>query len=128
MSIADEKYVALTTYRRNGESSSTPVWIADLGDATVGFTTPSGSLKVTRINHDGRVALQPSDARGNPKEGTEPVSGRAQILKGDDFTRVRAAIKAKYGVQVSLITALGKLAKLFGRDRVSDCAVVITPD
>lgn len=49
MTITDEKFVALTTYRQNGDSSSTAVWIVDLGDGTTGFTTPIGSLKVKRI-------------------------------------------------------------------------------
>ena len=68
MSIADEKYVAFTTYKRNGETKSLPVWIADLGDGTVGFTTASSSYKVKRLRNDNRVILQPSDAKGNVRE------------------------------------------------------------
>ena len=37
MAIADAKYVAVTTYRKDGESSSVPVWITDLGDGHAGL-------------------------------------------------------------------------------------------
>ena len=128
MTIANEKYVALTTYRRSGESSSAPVWIADLGDGTMGFTTSSGSLKVTRIRNDNRIQLQPCDSRGRITEGTEAVSGTAALVTGAEFDAVRAAIKGKYGWQVTLITAWYKAAKLFGKDQASDTGVVITLD
>ena len=128
MDLANEKYVALTTYRQNGESSSTPVWIADLGDGTLGFTTPGSSLKVKRLRHDSRVVLQPSDAKGKVSAGSEPISGTAQVLDGDDFDRVRGKIKAKYGIQVSVLILGAKIAKLFGKDVGSDSAIVITLD
>ncbi|MEZ5382466.1 MAG: PPOX class F420-dependent oxidoreductase [Microthrixaceae bacterium] len=128
MDLASEKYVALTTYRRNGDSSSTPVWIADLGDGTLGFTTPGSSLKVKRLRQDNRVLVQPSDLRGNARQGTEPVPGTAQVLQGADFDRVRAKIAAKYGLQVRLISLTAQIGKLFGKDRGSDTAIVITLD
>ncbi len=60
--IADEKYVALTTYKKDGSTKSLPVWIADFGGGQVGFTTSSSSYKVKRINNDSRVILQPSNS------------------------------------------------------------------
>ncbi|NNC79410.1 MAG: PPOX class F420-dependent oxidoreductase, partial [Acidimicrobiales bacterium] len=48
MSIIDEKYLSLTTFRKNGEPKATPVWIVDLGNGTAGFTTASSSWKVKR--------------------------------------------------------------------------------
>lgn len=128
MSIATEKYVALTTYRRNGESSSAPVWIADLGDGTVGFTTSSTSLKVKRIVNDARVQLQACDSRGRVRDGSELITGTATIGTGPDFERVRNKIKAKYGWQVTLIGFGAKAAKLVGKDQTSDCAVIIGLD
>ena len=126
--IADERYIALTTYRKNGESSSTAVWVADLGDGTIGFTTPGSSLKAKRIRNDPRVKMQPSDGRGRAKDGSEEVTGTAELVEGPGFERVLAAIKAKYGWQATLIVTGAKLLKLVGRDRLSDTGVVITPD
>ena len=128
MAIADEKYVALTTYRKDGGSSSTPVWIADLGDGTIGFTTPIGSLKVTRIRNDNRVLLQPSDSRGRVKSESTQLGGLAEVVEGDDFDRVRVKIKAKYGWNVAAVAIFQKAAKLFGKAYMRDAAVVITLD
>ena len=128
VAITDEKYIALTTYRKNGESSSTPVWITDLDDGTIGFTTPIGSLKVKRIRNDDRVLLQPSDSRGRPKPHTNQVSGTAVVVDGADFDRIRTKIKAKYGWNVTAVSLFQKAAKLFGKEFVSDAAIVIRLD
>lgn len=66
--ISSEKYVSLTTYRKDGTPKRVPVWIADLGDGTVGFTTASSSYKVKRIGNNPKVTLQPSDTRGNAQQ------------------------------------------------------------
>lgn len=129
MSIAAEKYLSLTTYRKNGEAKEAPVWIADLGDGTMGFTTHGESWKCKRIRNDNRVALQPCDQRGNITAGSEKVSGTAVLAAaGADFERVRAKIKAKYGVMVTVIIAVNKVRGLFGKGGDSDTAVIITLD
>lgn len=126
--LHDEKYVALTTYRKNGESSSCPVWIADTGSDTVGFTTSSSSLKVKRLRNDARVRLQPSDSKGNVVAGSVEVTGRALLHDGKGFETVAAVVKKKYGIQYTMITLVGKMAKLVGRGSGTDTAVVITLD
>lgn len=128
MNIADERYVALTTYKRSGEAKSLPVWIADLGDGTVGFTTASSSYKVKRLRNDNRVVLQPSDAKGNVRAGTEPVTGTAVVQEGAGFERVRDVVKKKYGIQYRAITLMGNVAKLVGKGSGTSAAVVITLD
>lgn len=125
--IAAAKYVALTTYKRDGSEKTLPVWIADLGDGTVGFTTSGDSYKVKRIANDPRVVLQESNSRGQVADGSEPVEGTAAIVTGADFERVRAAIKAKYGWQFGMIVVLGKIRSIFGADTASDTGIVITP-
>ncbi len=127
MAIGSEKYVAFTTYRKDGTAKATPVWIADLDDGTLGFTTPSTSWKVKRLANDHRVQLQPSDGRGKIKAGTEAVEGTAAVVEGADFDRVRAGIKAKYGYQLTLFTVFAKVSSLFGRNQhTSDRAVIVT--
>lgn len=128
MSISDEKYVAFTTYRKNGEAKSLPVWIADLGDGTVGFTTASSSYKAKRLANDPRVLLQPSDSKGNVKAGTESVSGTAVLATGAEFDRIRAIVKKKYGFQYTMITSVGKMARMIGKGSGTDTAIVITLD
>lgn len=128
MSIADEKYVAFTTYKRNGETKSLPVWITDLGDGTVGFTTASSSYKVKRLRNDNRVMLQPCDQRGNVRAGTEQATGTGEILSGAEFKAVEALIKSKYGFAFTMITMIGKAAKLIGKGSGTDTAIKITLD
>lgn len=123
-SISDEKYVRLTTFTRDGRRKEAPVWIADLGDGTVGFTTGLDSWKVKRIRATPAVELAPSDMRGNVKDGAATVTGTAEIVTGAEFAPVRDAIKAKYGFQVSLIKFLAKLR----RQDAANCGVVITLD
>lgn len=126
--ITDEKYVSLTTFKRDGSTKSLPVWIADFGDGTIGFTTSSSSYKVKRINNDPRVILQPSNAKGEVKDGTEPVTGTATVVTGPEFEPYAAKVKQKYGLFYRGIALLGKFMKLIGRGSGTDAAVLITLD
>ncbi len=126
--IADEKYVSLTTYKRDGTAKALPVWIADFGDGTVGFTTASSSYKVKRITNDPRVVLQASNSRGEVKDGSEPVTGTAMVATGAEFEPYRAAVQRKYGIQYRAIALLGRFMKLIGRGSGTDAAVVVTLD
>ncbi len=126
--ITDEKYVALTTYKKDGSTKSLPVWITDFGDGTIGFTTASSSYKVKRITNDPRVILQPSNARGEVKDGSEQVTGTAVVKTGADFGPYEAKVKAKYGMMYRGIKLLGRFMKLIGRGSGTDAVVVVTLD
>ena len=58
MSIAEEEYVSLVTYKSDGTPRPLPVWIVDLGENTVGFTTFGDSWKCRRIRNNPSVTLQ----------------------------------------------------------------------
>ncbi len=129
MSIADEKYVSLTTYRRDGTPKPLPVWIVDVGDGRVGLVTSSHSWKVKRLRNDPRVEVQPSNSRGVVKDGTTPRSGTAEIVEGAEFESVLAKVKAKYGWQLTAINGLSAIQRLIGRGgHTQDCAIVISLD
>jgi PPOX class probable F420-dependent enzyme len=125
--VAANKYVNFTTYRKDGTTKATPVWIADLGDGTMGFTTAASSWKVKRLANNHNVKLQASDARGKVDPQAPAVEGTASVaVGGAEFDRVRAAIRQKYGYQVQLIVAFQKLMGLIGRGAGSDSAVIVT--
>lgn len=127
--LSSEKYVRLTTFTRDGRPKYTPVWIADLGDGKLGFTTGLDSWKVKRMRNTSRVELTPSDMRGNVADGAVPTAGNATVVTGEDAEPVAAAIKAKYGYQVTMIHAMNKLGRLFRwRKNIDYCGVVISPD
>jgi hypothetical protein len=45
MSLADEKYLALTTFKRDGTAVTSPVWAAPLSDGKIGFWTSSHRVR-----------------------------------------------------------------------------------
>ncbi len=127
--IADEKYVSFTTFKKDGTPKPTPVWIADLGNGTMGFTTSSSSWKVKRLANNPRVEVQPSDSKGKVTSGTSPVAGTAVVVEGAEFDQAVAVLKKKYGVMYFMMTSVvGNIAKLIGKGSGTDRAIVITLD
>lgn len=71
------KYLLITTYRKNGTTVPTPVWVVRDGDA-LGIWTVADSWKVKRIRNRADVLVGPCDVRGNPTGDSVPA--RAEIL------------------------------------------------
>jgi uncharacterized protein len=129
MTLSDEKYVAVTTFRKTGAGVSTPTWIAPLYDGRVGFWTSSASGKYKRLHNNPKITVQPSDARGRVKASSSAVEGTAELVTaGADFDAVQSKIRAKYGVMVPLtrlLNTVGHLGK--GHHPYGDVAVIIIP-
>ena len=115
--------MSLTNIRRNGEAVSSPVWIAPLADGTAGFTTGLPSGKVKRIRNNPAVTLRPCDSRGRVPDGTGTVNATATVLTGADGAPIKQAIKAKYGLMVTVVHAMGAVRSLFTRSTAADCVV-----
>ena len=113
MTIADEKYVVLTTTRRNGQTVSTPVWIVPLPNGVAGFTTDLTSGKVKRIRNNSSVTLQPCSMRGQVTPGSTPVSATAEVVTGVDADAITAAINRKYWAMTKLMGIGGLARKVF---------------
>lgn len=126
MSIADEKYVSLVTFRKDGTPVASPVWITPLPGGGAGFTTEDGSGKVKRIRNNAKVTLQACSVRGAVKQGSPVVDATAEVLLGADATPVRDAIGRKY----SLMTKLFKVGELWRKIRRKPepavCAIRLT--
>jgi uncharacterized protein len=101
--LKSEKYVLLTTYRKDGRGVPTPLWVVPDG-AGLAFWTVRDTGKVKRIRNNGRVTLAACDLRGNPRG--EPVEAYARIGDHADRLRVGAALGRKYGL-VGRLTLLG---------------------
>jgi PPOX class probable F420-dependent enzyme len=127
MSIGDEQYVSITTFTSDLRPKPTPVWIADLGDGRIGFTTAAGSWKVKRMRKTPEVVVQASDMRGRAKGGSRPIEATAEVVTGAEFETVREAVAHKYGWQYSMIGLRDRIKTLLGREVPPDCGVVITP-
>jgi uncharacterized protein len=130
MSIAEEKYIAVQTFRKSGEPISTACWITALPEGKVGFWTSSESFKYKRLKNDPRITLQPSDARGRPKAGTEVLTGTAVIVEsGPEYELIYSQIPKKYGVMVPISKFMNTIAHLGkGQYRYGNVGVVVTLD
>lgn len=125
--FADEKYLSLTTYKRDGTAIATPVWIVGLPEGRLGLYTSSTTWKVKRLAHDPRVDVSPCDMRGRVKEGAPTASGTAKVVTGADLDDIKAKVKTKYSFAVTMTEGLEKVGRLFGRTpRLYDRGIVIT--
>ncbi|WP_189331899.1 PPOX class F420-dependent oxidoreductase [Actinoplanes ianthinogenes] len=101
--LASEKYVLLTTFRKDGRAVPTPLWVVPDGSG-LAFWTVAGSGKLKRIKNSGRVTVAACDMRGNPTG--EPIEATARIGDSADLARVSATLKRKYGL-IGRLTMLG---------------------
>src|SRR5262245_14204544 len=60
MAPGDSRYLALTTYRRDGRPVKTPVWAASL-DGNLYVVTAESTGKARRLRATGRVRFAPSN-------------------------------------------------------------------
>lgn len=127
MALDDEKYIRFTTYKRDGTAVSTPTWIVALDGGRFGFWTSSGSGKAKRLAHTAKVTLQPSDARGRVKAGTEPVDATAELVTGAQLDEITTKVKAKYGFVTHITKLVGTIVGVLKRHRIpyGDRGVVI---
>jgi uncharacterized protein len=128
MTLGDEKYLRLTTFRRNGDPVATPVWAVALDGGEVGFYTSSGSGKVKRLAHTARVLVQPSDNRGKPRAGTSELQATARLVTGPELEEIRRRVVAKYGFMTKVTKVLAKIGGIVKRKQrpYADRGVVIT--
>jgi PPOX class probable F420-dependent enzyme len=129
VALSDEKYILLTTFRRDGTPVATPVWAVPLDDGKIGFWTSSGSGKAKRLAHTGRVTVQACDARGRVKADTQPIEAQARVVSGAEFETIRQKVVAKYGFMTKITKLLGTLGGIVKRKRIpyGDRGVIITP-
>jgi hypothetical protein len=128
MTLADEKYILLTTFRRDGTPVATPVWVVALADGKFGFWTSSGSGKAKRLAHTDRVTVQPCDARGRVRAGSAAINATARLVSGSELEAIRERVVAKYGFVTKLTKLAGTVVGIARGKRIpyGDRGVVIT--
>jgi PPOX class probable F420-dependent enzyme len=98
--FADEPYINLETFKRDGNGVKTPVWAAPL-DGTLVVMSAGDAYKVKRLRRDPRIRVAACDVRG--KVRGEWRDGRGRVL--DDpahVERAHAALRSKYGWQMAI--------------------------
>ena len=128
MTLADEKYIAVTTFKRDGTPVTTPVWCVPVDDGKIGFWTSSGSGKAKRLAHTSKVIVQPSNSRGVVKPATTPAEATATLVTGPELEGIRAKVNAKYGVMVAISKFGNMVGGFVKRKKIpyGDRGVVIT--
>jgi uncharacterized protein len=112
----DSRYIALSTYRRDGRAVTTPVWLVALGGKIYVFTA-SSTGKAKRVRATGRVRFAPCAMNGRRILG-EWREATARVVQDETLQdRVLAALQRKYGWQLSVAMLVYRLRGLY-RDRV----------
>jgi PPOX class probable F420-dependent enzyme len=112
----DSRYIALTTYRRDGRPVTTPVWVAALEGKIYVFTANSTG-KAKRVRATGRVRFAPCSMNGRRILG-EWREGTGRVVHDEALRdRALAALREKYGWQLSLALLVYRLRGSY-RDRV----------
>lgn len=125
--LDDAKYVALTTFRRDGRPVATPVWVVRHGDGWA-CTTGSDSGKVKRLRHTPTIELVPCDMRGRVTEGAPRFRGTGRVADDPaEYRQVRSAVLRKYRVLAPLMLAWAKVSGVFGSS-AAESAVAWTVD
>ena len=104
---AQERYVSLATFRRDGREVRTPVWIAGADGRCYVFSEGDAG-KVKRIRASGRVRVAPCNVRGVVR-GDAWLEGRGRIVSEPGVVeRAYGAFRRKYGWQMWLTDLLSK--------------------
>lgn len=111
--FADDRYISLETFRKDGTGVKTPVWAAPL-DATLVVFSEGSSYKVKRLRRDPRVRVAACDVRGNVRGAW--VEGTGKVIEDPaHIARALEALRKKYGFQSAMTDFFAKLTGRFGR-------------
>jgi len=104
---AQETYVSLASFRKNGKQVSTPVWMAEVdGDYFVFSKANAGKMK--RIKNNKQVKLAACDMRGKLK--SDWLSASAEITTDPEIIKkLYLGFNRKYGWQMRFGSWLTKL-------------------
>ena len=104
--LTQERYISLTTFKRDGTPVATPVWVAG-DDGRLLVHSAADTWKVKRIRRDKHVQVAACGPTG--KVRGEAFDGEAKIVP--DTSLVQALEARKYGLvyrATRLFTAIGR--------------------
>lgn len=102
-SLANERYLSLTTFKRDGTPVSTPVWVVSDDGRRLLVWSAATTWKVRRLRRDPRVLVAPCTFRG--KERGERLEGRARVVDG---VPVDELLREKYGWQKRVLDFMNR--------------------
>ena len=126
--LDEAKYVALTTYRRDGSAVATPVWLAPSESGYL-VKTAASTGKYKRLRNNSAVEVVACNARGVVRADAAVHKGTARIRDAAGTEAAGAAIRRRYGLMAKAIdvgAALG--AKLRRKEVRRSAGLEITID
>jgi uncharacterized protein len=99
------RYIALTTFRKNGTPVMTPVWFVKRGRNLV-IWTALDSGKAKRIRKNPSVQVGPSNFQGKLLGKVE--QGLARLIQSGSEAELEKAFLSKYGWQLKLFAFLAR--------------------
>ena len=91
--IRGQKYISLTTFRKNGQGVPTPVWFGEENDKLYVMTRGT-MVKTKRIRNNPKVTVAPCTIRG--KVTGPGFNAAVKILPPEHCAAARKAINRKY--------------------------------
>ena len=120
------KYVSFTTYKKDGNPVSLPVWVVPF-EGGYAFTTDHDAFKVKRVRRDSRATLAVCTFKGHVAPDATVYQGTAVVLDGPDSKRVADLVRKKYSVMYLAIIAQSAMRRLFGKaSHAADTAIKVT--
>ncbi|MEZ4668431.1 MAG: PPOX class F420-dependent oxidoreductase [Anaerolineae bacterium] len=121
-SLVGHQYISLTTFRKNGQGVSTPVWFAER-DGKLYVYTDAKAWKLKRITNNPHVTVAPCTFRG--KLLGEVLEGSARVLTTPEERKLaNDTLNSKYGF---IKRFLNFLARLMGGKEEDDAYIEIAP-
>ena len=107
--LGAEKFVSLTTFKKDGTAVATPMWIGRDGEHLFVWT-PADSWKAKRAKNNPRVVLVPCSRSGKVRDGAHRVDGAADVI-ADPATvqRLAGVIRRKYGLEFIIVTFIERV-------------------
>lgn len=102
------RYVSFTSFKKNGEPVSLPVWVVPF-EGGYAFTTDPDAFKVKRVLNNPKVTLRVCSVRGKVAPGAAEFRGVAEYVDSATADRVNAAIRRKYWIAYRALIAPSNL-------------------
>ena len=108
-----EKYVNLSTQKKDGSFVNTPVWFAQDGDKNDFYIFSAGEAgKVKRIRNFSSVKVAICDVKGNLQG--EWISAQAELIHEEEFKmRAYKQLHKKYGLTIKVFDFFSKFLYQF---------------
>lgn len=116
--LGAEKFVSLTTFKKDGSAVATPMWIGRDGDHLF-FWTPADSGKAKRARNNPRVVLAPCSRSGKVRDGAHLIEGVADVITdAATVQRLAGVIRRKYGFEFTIVTFIERLLARGAKQRL----------